>query len=158
MFLKIKSINGSSKVKGMENTIEVLSFNFAGTLPTKSGAQASTASETHGHVQLSDFSVVKHPDSSSPFLFSNMTGGKRMQEDIEFDVNKMVDGKSQTFYTFKMTGALVTSFNTAAAGDLPVESVTFNFTKIKFGYADEDKGKVAAPVEKGWDITLQEAF
>jgi type VI secretion system secreted protein Hcp len=149
IFIKINSIKGSSTVKGFEGQIEALAFGFSGNLPTI--GQASTAAETHGHVQISDFSITKLPDVSSPYLFANMCGGKRMQEDIEINVNKILDTKSQTFYNFKLTGALVTSFSSNGSGDMPMESITLNFTKVVFGYADEAQGQLKAPVNKGWD-------
>jgi type VI secretion system secreted protein Hcp len=151
MFVKIKSIPGSSNVKGFENTIEVLSFSWAGSLPV--GSQSSASAETVGQTHLSDLTISKFADKSSPLLFANMTGGKRMAEDIELDVNKILDGKSQTFLSIKLTNAIVSSFSTGGGGggEPPVESISFNYVKVYFGFANEDAGKLEAQVIKGWD-------
>src|SRR5580704_4413909 len=141
LFLKIKSIPGSSQVKGMETTSELLSFQYGATVSISS--QASGKGETAGHPSFSDISVMKHPDKASPLLFANMTSGKRLTDDVEFFVQKMVDGSSQTFYHVKLQGVIVSSFTAAASDDVPVESITFNYQKIIFSFADEDKGKLA---------------
>jgi type VI secretion system secreted protein Hcp len=149
LFLKINSVKGSSSVKGFENTIECTSFSWSGALPVVS--QSSAAAETFGQPHLGDLVISKLPDKSSALLFANMTGGKRMTEDIELDINKIIDGNSTTFMSIKLHGAIVNAFSVSSGGDAPMESVSFNYVKVYFGFADEDKGKVAAQVIKGWD-------
>jgi type VI secretion system secreted protein Hcp len=157
LFLKINSIKGSSTVAGFENQIECLSFSWSGSLPIVS--QSSASAETVGHPHLSDLTISKYADKSSPLLFANMTGGKRMAEDIELSVNKVLDGKSQTFMTIKLTSAIVANLSTSGGGsDAPVETVSFNYVKVSFGFADEDKGKLAAQVIKGWDQATNKAI
>jgi type VI secretion system secreted protein Hcp len=156
MFLKIKSIPGPSTVKGFENTIEILSFSWGGQLPSVS--QSSASAETTGQAHLGELTISKYADKSSPLLFANMTGGKRMAEDVELDINKILDNNSQTFASIKLTNAIVSSFNTSGggAGEPPVESISFNYVKVYFGYANEDKGKLEAMVIKGWDGTTHQ--
>jgi type VI secretion system secreted protein Hcp len=156
LFLKIKSIPGSSTVKGMENTIEVLSFSWGGS-NSANAASGVMAGETKGHAQVTDLQINKTADKASPLLFENMIGGKRMTDDVELFVQKILNGKSETYYTLKLKGAIVSQFSAGgSSNDAPNEAIAFNFSKIEFSYADEEGGKLKGPVTKGWDVATQE--
>ncbi|MGH9575650.1 MAG: Hcp family type VI secretion system effector [Candidatus Acidiferrales bacterium] len=155
MFLKIKSIPGSSKIQGMENAIEIYNFSWGASL---NGVDSATKGETVGHPSLTDLSISKAVDKASPLLFANMTGGKRLTDDVELFVQKTLDQKSVTYYHVKLKGAVVNAYSASGAGgDAPMESVSFNFQKIEFSHDEEDGGKMKGAVTKGWDIVTHTA-
>jgi type VI protein secretion system component Hcp len=52
-----------------------------------------------------------------------------------------------------MTNAVITGFGQVGSSGRPVESVTFNFTKIAFtGTQMDADGTAASPASYGWDI------
>ncbi len=153
LFLKIKSIPGSSQIKGMENAIEILSFSWGASLAVNTQMKG----ETVGHPEFSDFSISKYTDKASPLLFQNMTSGTRLKDDVELFVQKTLDKKSVTYYHIKLKGAVVTGYSSSGSGEVPAESVSFNFQKIEFSHDDEADGTMKGAVTKGWDIVTHTA-
>jgi type VI secretion system secreted protein Hcp len=57
---------------------------------------------------------------------------------------------------YKFADVMVSSYQAggSAAGDLPVESVSFNYAKVEISYVPQDsKGAGMSPVGTGWDFS-----
>jgi type VI secretion system secreted protein Hcp len=70
-------------------------------------------------------------------------------------VCRKAGGGQQEYLTIKFTDLLISSYQTGgSAGDVvPVDQISFNYTKIEFEYKPQDeKGAVGAPIKAGYDL------
>lgn len=59
----------------------------------------------------------------------------------------------QEYLKIKFTDIIVTSYQTGGSGDVPMESISFNFAKIEIEYKPQNPdGSLGAPVRAGWDL------
>jgi len=147
-FLKIDGIDGESLDDKHKNEIHIHSYNFGA---HNTGAGLSSGATVVGKVQ--DIHFTKHVDKSSPNLFINCCSGKSIPTAI-LTVRKAGE-KPQEYMTFTLSDVIVSSFNHKGGdGDeLPVETVSFTFSKIKYEYKPQSAdGTLGATVAKTYDV------
>jgi len=158
MYLKIEPIKGQSTVEGFKEQIECLSFSHGVSQSVTNSVSNNT--RTVGRPRHQDFAIQKYLDESSPEILDYCNKG----EDIKTAIFTLTqeDGKSGTtkpIWTVTMTKALITSTAISGGmGDMPMESVTFNYATIKWEFEvqtsdAEKKGKKAA----GWSLEENKA-
>ena len=59
---------------------------------------------------------------------------------------------SQRFYKIRLYDALVSSFSMASSGDIPSESVSFNYSKIEMTYTEFANDKIGASSTAWYDL------
>ena len=118
-FLKIDGIDGESTDSKHKGEIEVLSFSWNVSHPTR------------GRAKLTAFQVVKNLDKASPLLFEACCTGDHISEAL-FTARKAGESKFE-FLKIKMSDVIITSVSPggASGGDLPMESVSLSFSKIE---------------------------
>ena len=106
-----------------------------------------------GLPKLSELTLTKLLDRSSPAIFLNAVGGSQPISTVTLElVNPTYSG---VFYRLTLNNVLVSSQkHTSTLGeDKPRETITLNFTKIKIEYFYQDaKGTVAVPAVT-YDVT-----
>jgi type VI secretion system secreted protein Hcp len=119
-FLKIDGIEGESSDSKHKGEIEVLSFSWNVSHPAQGGRAKLTA-----------FQIVKVLDKASPLLFEACCTGDHISEAL-FTARK-AGGEKFEFLKIKMSDVIITSVSPAGSsgGDLPMESVSLNFSKIE---------------------------
>jgi type VI secretion system secreted protein Hcp len=156
-YIQIDGIKGESTAKGYEGWIEVGSAQWgvgrAISSPAGGNREASAPS-------ISEISLTKTLDSTSPALFLNAVGGGA-PGGVTVKL-RLVDTTAGTvFYELTLSNVLVSSqSNSASPGDgRPQESISLNFTKIEVAYIPTDaKGTPGTPVRNGYDLATQKAF
>ncbi|PIE83137.1 MAG: type VI secretion system tube protein Hcp [Candidatus Contendobacter odensis] len=151
-FLKIGDVKGECKDSAYKEWIEVLSWSWGAN-------QLGTASHGTGlgssKVNLQDFSFTMHFCSASPELLLSCCSGHHYPE-ATLVMRKPTgkDGGQQKFLEFKFKDVLVSSYQTGGVGDdLPVESLTLNFTNVTQEYfAQDEKGTTKSAGKAGWDV------
>lgn len=132
-------IKGSADVQNRENSVEVIGFSHAISLPVDSQTGKPTGKRTHAPI-----SFEKEFDSSSPYLFKAVTTGLRLHS-AEFKWYRISDaGMEVEYYNMLLEGVTVISFNpgmpnTKIAGMSGVnhtESVSIMYEKITHKYCD----------------------
>ena len=148
-FLDINGIQGESTNSAHPNTIEIDSWSFG---ETQSGTVFGGGGGA-GKVTIQDMHfVTKKIDKSSPKLFLAAATGEHIP-DATLYVRKA--GASFDYLKITMTDVIVSSFQTGGSGssEIPTESVSLNFAKIKFEYKGTDTdGSPLPPISGGWDI------
>jgi type VI secretion system secreted protein Hcp len=149
-FLKIATVPGESADDKHPEWIEVLSYAWGA-----SHAQSATHGSAGQRVEINDFSVVKQLDKASPRLFLLCATGETVA-DATLEICKAA-GEKQKFMTYKMSDVLVVSVKPGGSGKsgdaLPLEEISFRFSKIQLEYIPIDKtGKPQPPVSAGWDL------
>jgi type VI secretion system secreted protein Hcp len=108
---------------------------------------------------ISELTLTKRLDKSSPSIFLNAVGGSPTIATVTLE---LVHPATQVvFYRITLSNVLVSgqSQSVASGADVPMESVSLNFTKIKMEYFFQDaKGVTTAIPAVGWDLALQKKF
>jgi type VI secretion system secreted protein Hcp len=150
-FLKLGDLKGESVVKGFEDQIQVLSWNWgmsqAGTTHRGTGGGA-------GKVDVQDMSISKTADTASPNLAMACCTGKHFPE-ATLTVRKAGETPLD-FLVITMTDVIITSVSEGGAygAEEVDEQVSLNFAKFKYSYQPQDnKGaKAGGAVEIEYDI------
>jgi type VI secretion system secreted protein Hcp len=107
--------------------------------------------------KISELTLTKLLDRSSPSIFLNAVGGSQTIPTVTLElVNTSTNG---VFYRITLTDVLISSQQqtSSTSEDKPRETISLNFTKIKIEYFYQDaKGTVAIPPVT-YDLTTQTA-
>ncbi len=136
-FIKLDGIAGESTDSKHKGEIEVLSFswNIKQSIATSDGGGAGA-----GKAQVSDFTIVKHIDKSSPVLMLAVCTGQHIRDGMFTveDPRTARGGKGgEAFMKIKLNDILISSFQTGGGGtDQPTDQVSLNFGKIEISVRD----------------------
>ena len=141
MFLKISGVEGESQDSKHKSEIDVLSFSWGVSNASRHGGTSRLGST--GKTAVSDFSIVKTLDSSSPRLFQACCTGEHLH-DATLTLRK-AGGDQQEFYKVRLTDVLISSVRPAgsAGGDIGFEEVSFSFGSALIEAAQIDAKGVA---------------
>jgi type VI secretion system secreted protein Hcp len=151
MTLKLKDIDGESKVSGYEGWIDVLAWSWG----------MSNASSFHhgggggsGKVNINDISITKYVDKASSKLMLKACDGTHIGEGT-LSVRKAGGDKPVEYLKIKMTDLMVTSVQTGGTGgeDRLTENIGLCFAKVEVTYSEQDSKGVGKPgTPFAWDI------
>ncbi|HET7730766.1 MAG TPA: type VI secretion system tube protein Hcp [Usitatibacter sp.] len=142
-FLKIDGIDGESTDPQHPGHIAIESWSFGATQTLSS----STTGRAGGKSCLTDLSLVKYVDKASPLLLSATMTGMHIPTAV-ISVRKAGEGQKD-YLIYTLTDVLVSSVSQAAGGDVPMESVSFNFGSLKIKYEQQlSDGRAGPTVEK----------
>lgn len=171
-FLKIDGIDGESTDDKHKGWIEVNSFSWGATQPSSATASSAGGGTTE-RVTLEDLTITKHIDKASPKIHEAVSSGKHYAT-VTLQLCRAGGDKVQ-YYEVKMEQVIISeavaqgvsmgvSNNKTTAPPktekgspdfLPVESVSFNYGKIKWTYTQQKRadGSAGGNVTGGWDAT-----
>jgi type VI secretion system secreted protein Hcp len=150
MYLKIDGIDGESEDAKHKNEIQIDSYSLGA---ANSGSSVMGSGSGTGKVQFQDFSFQKVVDKSSPALAKYCANGKHITTTV-LTVRKAGENP-QEYLIITMTESIVSSYQHSGhnGGGLPLESVTLNFSKIKYDYKPQQKdGTLGALVTMTADL------
>jgi type VI secretion system secreted protein Hcp len=151
-FVKIAGIDGESTDAKHKGWIELLSYSFGMSQPAS--AASATGGRTAERVNISDFHITKVVDKASPHLALACCDGRHIK-DVKVELCEASQDKHK-YVEYVMENVIVSSYQPSGSGggDKPVESVSFNFGKIKWEYVplgqDGKPGTKVGPM--GWDL------
>jgi type VI secretion system secreted protein Hcp len=149
-YLEIDVIQGPSTSR--KNCIDILSFSFGASQLATYGEGSSGQEAKAGRANLSDVTVMKVTDKTTPYLFNHCVSGDIIKK-ITIYYDKPVKGTQEDFFKVEMTDALITSVSMAGSAENPTESLSFAYQTVKVSYAAEkDDGSLDAFVPKGYDL------
>jgi len=139
-FLKLDGINGEATDSNHKDEIQLLSFSWGGNQVT---SVAGTGGSGAGRVDLADLNVTKHLDKSSSHVFKALVSGTHIKTGVLSAVKSGAGGKP--FLKVSLEELFVTSIQTSASSEIPTESVSFSYNKIKYEYwSQNDQGVLTA--------------
>jgi len=147
-YLIIDGIPGPSTSR--QNAIDILSFSFGASNSSVIGPGASGSESRAGRADLSNISIMKVLDKTSPNLFEQCVQGNYLKK-VEIIYDKPMGDKQEDYFKIHMEDALITSIQLAGSNENPTESVAFAFSKIKVSYNPEKDGKLQGFVDRGFD-------
>lgn len=139
-YLKLEGITGEATDSNHKDEIQLLSFSWGGSQVT---SVAGTGGSGAGKVDLSDLSIMKHMDKASSGIFKALVSGTHIKTGILSAVKAGAGGKP--FLKLSLEELFVTSIQTSASSEVPTESVSFSYNKVKNEYwVQNDQGVLTA--------------
>ncbi len=143
-YLKIEGIPGESTVRGFENQIEVASWSWGetqtGTMQGREGTILANAARPQ------PFIITKRIDKASPLLAKALASGQHFPS-ATITLCR-AGGDKQPYMRYVLHDCFITSIK-PVAGDVPMEQISFNYTKIEWTYIRGPKGLTPrAPMER----------
>jgi type VI secretion system secreted protein Hcp len=130
-FLKLDSVKGESTDAKHKEEIDVLSWSWG---VNQTGTSSYGGGSGAGKANFQDVSFVHRIDKASPRLAQICATGEHIKS-AQFVARKA--GKEQQEYmVWKFTDLLVTAVQPSGshAEDMPMETVTLNYSKIEYEY------------------------
>ena len=150
IFLKLDGIKGDSTVIGHQDEIELQAYSWG---ETNTGSHvASGAGAGAGRVSMQDFHFTARVSKASPTLMQACASGKHIK-DGQVTLRKAGE-KPVEFLFYKFDTVVITSVQDAgAAGDLPVEQVSFAFAKIQVEFKEQKAdGSLGSSINFAWNL------
>ncbi|WP_313646562.1 type VI secretion system tube protein Hcp [Pseudomonas sp.] len=154
-YLKIDGIPGEALDDKHKDWIEVLGYQYGATQATSATASSSGGASSE-RVNLSDFTIRKYVDKASAKAFEACCKGQHIKE-VVLNVNR-AGGDKVTYLTITLEEVVISSFN--FLGNLPMEEIKFNFSRIKTTYTQQKRsdGAGGGKVTGGWDRSLNKVY
>ncbi len=151
IYMKYGDIVGDVTDTGHLNWVEITSFSW-GVTRTVSNAPGAVSGRSLSAPRVSDVQIVKDQDVATiPFFQASLVGSASA---VTIDFVTTGQGELQTYYTVKLTQAIVTSFVQSSGGERPTESMTLNFTECSVaGVQMDSDGTSTTPANYGWNVT-----
>ena len=151
ILLKIPDIPGQTALKDFEDQIQLLSMSHG--VAMQMTGNPSDRERTSGRPNHQDLTVSKYVDLSSCPLIAACNAGTNLKT-ITLTIGRNDAGKIMPYLIFTLDNALVSSISVGAgSGDRPTETLTLNYTKIKWDFT-EQKGEMGKKGNNGavWDL------
>jgi len=148
-FLQIAGIEGDSQDVKHKGWLNVLSWSWGESHPESLSPGGGGGA---GKVNMQDLNFMTTTSKASPKLFLACASGQHFKE------AKLVGRKSggkdqQEFLTWTFSDILVSSVQVSASTEVPMESVSLNYAKLKLEYRPQKAdGSLDAPITAGWDL------
>ena len=152
LYMKYGNIKGAVTTDGFKDWIELNSFQWGVGRHIGTAARGSTSRE-HSEPNLSEVTVTKLGDVSTPKLFLDAVAGK-LDNKVTIKFTTTTKGKVETFLTYEMEKTGLSHYSLSSSGDMPLESMSLNFIKIIEKFSGMDPGVSGSPETVGYDLTL----
>jgi type VI secretion system secreted protein Hcp len=136
IFLKYGSINGETTQTTHKQWIEINSIQWGVGRGISSGVGGGSKREATAP-SVSEITLTKTFDISSPLLLKEALGGKAVDAKIELTQTDN-NGKHVSYQKYVLTNTLISGYSISSGGDRPSESLSLNFTKIDSEYLNID--------------------
>jgi type VI secretion system secreted protein Hcp len=147
-FLKIDGIEGESQNAMHKGEIDLESWSWGETHAHPAGVGAGAGA---GKVTMSDFNFTTKLSKASPKLFLKCAEGSHIKA-AWLMAHRGAGKAADYFLKWTFSDLLISSYQTGAAEDVPVDQVSFNFAKIEVEYKPQKPdGSFAAGFKAGWD-------
>ncbi|CBS86350.1 Hcp family type VI secretion system effector [Azospirillum lipoferum] len=151
IYVKYDGIDGEATHETHKKWLDVssLQWGVGRAISTPSG---STANREASEPSVSEVTITKQMDSSSPkFFVESCTGaiGKKVQ------IHLVTTGSpGNTYAEYTLTNALVSAYSMSSGGDRPSESISISFTKMEYKFIPyDDKNKAGTPISVSYDLS-----
>ena len=132
IYMQFDGIEGDATAQGHERWHEVFSFSWGESLAVSGGGGGGCST---GRVNMSDLSVMKSSGKGSPQLMFACASGKLLPA-VQMDVVLSAGEEPIVFQRWTLTNVLITSFQVSGSGgEAPTESLSLNYSKIKYEQA-----------------------
>ena len=150
IYIKYEGIDGEATHENHKKWLDIQSIQWGvgRAISTPSG---STSNREASEPSVSEVTITKLMDSSSPKFFTEAcTGavGKKVE------IHLVTTGSpGNTYASYILTEALVSSYSMSSGGDRPSESISISFTKMEYKFIPYDNAnKAGSPIAVSYDL------
>jgi type VI secretion system secreted protein Hcp len=148
------TIKGECTLEGYSDKIELMSYSHNVAMQVTN--DVSNSERTSGKPFVGEFTVTKYVDKATPTLNEYCCGGKALPT-AKIVVGRNAaesDGKVMPFITYTLDNVLLSNVSVSGgAGGKPVETLSLNFTKIKWELTTQkDTGAKEGTAAATWDM------
>lgn len=156
IIMDVKDVPGECQITGFEKKIELLSYNHGVSMQMTS--DVSNKERTSGKPQLGEFTVSKYVDVTTPTMNQNCCSAKPLGQ-VVITVGRNEAGSVMPLLVYTLDEVLVSSVSVGGgSGDKPTETLTLNYTKIKWDYTSQKSDSTKEGTASGvWDLKLNQA-
>lgn len=153
IFLKLDDIKGESQIDGFKDQIEIMSFSHNVAMQVTN--DVSNTERTSGRAHVGEMSLTKFVDLSTPKLNEYCCSGKMVKEAV-LTLCRNDDGKMLPFIVYTLDNVIISHLSVSGgSGGKPVETMSLNFTKIKWEItAQKLGGQKEGNVSSVWDMAM----
>jgi type VI secretion system secreted protein Hcp len=154
-FLKIDGIEGESTSATHKGEIDLESWSWGETQSHPTGVGGGGAG---GKVTMSDFHFTTPFSKASPKLFLKCAEGSHIKA-AWLTAHRGAGKAADYFLKWTFSELLISSYQTGAAEDLPVDQVSLNFAKIEVEYKPQNPdGSLGTVVAFRYDFKANKPF
>jgi type VI secretion system secreted protein Hcp len=150
-FLQLEGIEGEAQDSDHTGKIELQSFSWGA---SNNSSFSTGIGSGIGKGQIHDISVSMFTSRASLRLMELAVNGKHINKG-KLSLLKLAGEKKIAYFELDLEHVVVTSFQIAAGsnGQLPIESATLHFVKVKCKYLPQgNEGDATGNVDFGWDL------
>lgn len=150
IYLKYDGIDGEATHQDHQKWIDIgsMQFGIGRAISTPAG---STANREASEPSVSEITLTKAMDGASPKLFTESATGN-VGKTVKIDLVS-TGSPGNTYVTYTLTNALISSYSVSTGGDRPSESISISFTKIEYKFIPYDaNNKAGTPVTVSYDL------
>lgn len=158
-YLKIQGVEGESQVVGHKDEIQMLAWGFGvshtGTAELGSGMSSS------GRANFAEFQLSKLMDKASGPCLKSMCSGEVFDKAWLYARRiGLKSAKPIDYLVVEFEKLAMASYNLSGVGEggVPMESLSFVFSKVKFNYREIKDGQPQGPIAGGFDLKLNKKF
>jgi len=150
IYVNIDGIKGKVTAKGHEEWIDASSLQW-GVGRAISSAVGTSADREASKPSISEVSITKLMDESSPMIFTEACVGKGKK--VLIDLCTVGSDQIDTYMSYELEECMISGYSVSTGGDRPSESISLSFTKMTMKFTPYDKnGKPASPLPAGYDM------
>lgn len=147
IFWEIEGIKGESTSAQGKDMVELLSFNHGIAMPLTAGP--SNTSRASGRCVHQDFTITKRADLATPTLNLKCCGGHDIKSMKVHIWKADAAGTPIEYMTYTFESCIITSISVGGGADQPIETITFNYKKIQWDYAQQKQEQPGGKKGKG---------
>ena len=150
IYCNIDGIKGKVTAKGHEDWIDVSSMQW-GVGRAISSAVGTSADREASKPSISEVTITKLMDESSPMIFTEACVGKGKK--VLIDLCTVGTDQINTYMSYELEECMISGYSVSSGGDRPSESISLSFTKMTMKFTPYDKnGKPTSPLPAGYDM------
>jgi type VI secretion system secreted protein Hcp len=150
-FLKIDGIQGEAQDKTHKNEIQLESFSWG---EVNAGTASAGGGMGAGRVQMQDFHFVMGVNKASPKLILACANGEHIKSATL--VCRKAGKEQQEYLKITFTDLLISSFQTGGSSVMPIDQISFNYSKIEYEYKEQKAdGTLGGAVKAAYDLKQQ---
>jgi type VI secretion system secreted protein Hcp len=130
-YLQIDGIEGESEAVGFEKQIQIESWSMGANNAGSAGLGTGLGT---GKVSMQDFHFVMQNGKASAQIMLAVCKGNHIPQAVLSCRKTGGDGSPYTYYKYTFNDLVLSSFQSGASQALPMEQVSFNYTKITLEY------------------------
>src|SRR5271155_1734446 len=141
---------GSVTTQGYEGTSECNSFQWGVSRSIGTAASGSAARES-SNPSISEISITKLADGASADLATYALAGK-LDQTFTIHFTTTTEGQVTEFLTHTLENVGMSHFSVSSGGDLPMESMSLNYTKITTSFIPTNPSVGGDTKRVGFDL------